>query len=237
LKRMHPYYPPTLSLPHYIENTYATTYLLSSVFIYFLMVFIPIQILSSTNRSLTFLGKLSLFWYVLNFLLHLIFEGYYIFNYGKIHENNGFMAQLWKEYSLADSRYLIKDGMTFSLELITVIIIAPLCFINSMFIYCNSIKQYPLTIIIESFHLFSVSVYFISAYLENMIYTRPETLYYYVYFWLMNAPWIMIPFLRCCYAWKFICENLLELKFIREDIEIQEMNLMENQNIMDVNEE
>lgn len=51
----------------------------------------------------------------------LIFKGYYILHRTDIAATNTLYAQLWKEYTLSDSRYLTLDVFTVCVETITVV--------------------------------------------------------------------------------------------------------------------
>jgi cholestenol Delta-isomerase len=51
----------------------------------------------------------------------MFFEGYYIYNFRNIATLNHFFAQLWKEYSYSDSRYLTQDPFVFCMETITAV--------------------------------------------------------------------------------------------------------------------
>lgn len=46
-------------------------------------------------------------------------------------------------------------------------------------------------------HLYSVGMYYIVCFVSESIhgvgYSRPETLYYWVYFIGFNAPWVIVP--------------------------------------------
>ena len=50
---------------------------------------------------------------------------YYVSNFSKIAGQTNFVAELWKEYALSDSRYLTDDTGVFSLEAISVVRRAP----------------------------------------------------------------------------------------------------------------
>jgi hypothetical protein len=48
-------------------------------------------------------------------------KGYFVLNYENIASLQGLFAQLWKEYSLSDSRYLTADPFMVAIETITVV--------------------------------------------------------------------------------------------------------------------
>ena len=53
--------------------------------------------------------------------IHFFFEGYFAINHARMVEMTDFFGQLWKEYALADSRYMISDPFTLCMESITAV--------------------------------------------------------------------------------------------------------------------
>ena len=57
--------------------------------------------------------------------------------------------------------------------------------------------RYPLEIMMSISHLFSVALYYSTCYVEfhhrGISYSRPEVLYYWVYYTGLNAPWVVVP--------------------------------------------
>ncbi|CAG8720168.1 5384_t:CDS:2, partial [Racocetra fulgida] len=48
-----------------------------------------------------------------------MYPGYFALFHRTIAENNGLLAQMWKEYALSDSRYLTSDPFVVIMESIT----------------------------------------------------------------------------------------------------------------------
>lgn len=53
--------------------------------------------------------------------IHLFFEGYFAYNFRSMGNKQDLFGQLWKEYSLSDSRYLTKDAFVLCMETITAV--------------------------------------------------------------------------------------------------------------------
>ena len=53
--------------------------------------------------------------------IHLFFEGYFAVNYKTLAGGQTLFAQLWKEYSLSDSRYLTSDAFLVYMESVTAV--------------------------------------------------------------------------------------------------------------------
>ena len=53
--------------------------------------------------------------------IHTFFEGYFVYNNATFGGKQNLFAQLWKEYSLSDSRYLTSDPFVLCMETITAV--------------------------------------------------------------------------------------------------------------------
>jgi hypothetical protein len=49
-------------------------------------------------------------------MIHLFFEGYFVINHTRMASRQDFFGQLWKEYSLSDSRYMFSDPFVLCME-------------------------------------------------------------------------------------------------------------------------
>ncbi|GME22968.1 ebp domain-containing protein [Neofusicoccum parvum] len=97
--------------------------------------------------------------------------GYFILNHPHMPAMQDFFGQLWKEYAKSDSRYLAADSLVLTLETITVALVS-------------------------TGHLFSDTLYYVTSILDmekGVLHSRPEALYFWGYFVVMNAFWIVVP--------------------------------------------
>lgn len=53
--------------------------------------------------------------------IHFFFEGYFALNHTRMAPSQTFFGQLWKEYSMADSRYLTSDPFVLCMETTTAV--------------------------------------------------------------------------------------------------------------------
>lgn len=53
--------------------------------------------------------------------MHLFFEAHFVIYHTTIAGRQGLFDQLWKEYSLSDSRYLTSDAFLISMEAVTAV--------------------------------------------------------------------------------------------------------------------
>lgn len=136
---------------------------------------------------------------------------------------NTLFAQLWKEYALSDSRYLTSDVFTVCVETITTVrftfsspfthlfqcqwliqmynfqfVWGPLSLLTVLYIRTNHPSRHVFQIIVCVAHLYGVALYYATNWAEQRFhgvsYSRPEFLYFWVYYVGFNAPWAIVPF-------------------------------------------
>jgi cholestenol delta-isomerase len=133
-----------------------------------------------------------------------------------------FLGQLWKEYALSDSRYVTSDTLVLCLETMTVVramipttqtrlshsgrltklqfIWGPLCFFVAYLILNQHSLRHPLQLIVCMSHLYGDTLYYATSlydhYVHGRSYCRPEAYYFWIYYFLMNFIWIVIPFCK-----------------------------------------
>ena len=151
--------------------------------------------------------------------LHVFFEGYFVYNHSRMSSMQDFLGQLWKEYALSDSRYMSSDPIVLCMESLTTvrrsmrqffqnmnlnctdwlvqITWGPLCFLTAVLITRNSPYRHPVQALVSTGHLYGNLIYYTTCLFEDFYsakrYYRPEPQYFWVYFILMNAFWLIIP--------------------------------------------
>ncbi|KAL1839120.1 hypothetical protein VTJ49DRAFT_1851 [Mycothermus thermophilus] len=163
--------------------------------------------LSSGSKSgLSGADQFTVAWFSLCGFLHLFFEGYFVLNHATLASSQTLFSQLWKEYGLSDSRYLSSDPFMLCIEALTVLIWAPLSLTTATLTARASRRRSPaeqtarhlLQVIVCIGHLYGVALYYgTCGFAERMrgeVYSRPEFVYYWVYYAGMNAPWAVVPF-------------------------------------------
>lgn len=126
--------------------------------------------------------------------------GYFVANHAKLARSQHLFAQLWKEYALSDSRYLTSDPFMLCVEAITAVLWGPLCFATALsYARQGSSRRlrHPLALVTSVAHLYGVALYYATCYVEEAyrgtVYSRPEFLYFWVYYVGFNAPWVLVP--------------------------------------------
>lgn len=106
-------------------------------------------------------------------------------------------GQLWKEYSLSDSRYMTSDAFTVCMECITAVCWGPLCYYIAFCIATSHPLRHPLQVIVSLGQIYGDVLYYATSMFDHFYHGvmqfRPEPFYFYGYFVLMNAFWIVIP--------------------------------------------
>lgn len=145
--------------------------------------------------------------------------GYFSYNQSSMPASLHIFGQLWKEYSLSDSRYLTQDSFIVCMETITAFCWGPLSFACAYFIVTGHPLRHPLQIIISLGQLYGDVLYFATCSFDKlvakMIYCRPEDFYFWCYYVFFNAFWIIIPIyliVKSCAETKRVFVKVAELE-------------------------
>ncbi|KAI0392181.1 Emopamil-binding protein [Xylariaceae sp. FL0594] len=193
----HPYYPPDAIIPGYAANETPLPVLLAAFGGTLGFAVLGAAFVVARNNKCGG-SALALFcWFFMNACLHCVFEGYFVLNHAALASSQSLLAQLWKEYALSDSRYLTSDVFILSVESITAFIWGPLCLFTAVSIACDSPRQHGLRIIACVAHLYGVALYYATSQCEwhftRRSHSRPEVLYFWVYYVGFNLPWAIVP--------------------------------------------
>jgi cholestenol delta-isomerase len=118
----HPYYPLEAEIVGYLANQYSVPMLLvlfaSGCAAIISTTFLLVKQIRKTISN----GELAtIMWFTLCGFIHFFFEGYYVVNFRAMGGLQDLFGQLWKEYSLSDSRYLTLDPFVLCMESITAV--------------------------------------------------------------------------------------------------------------------
>jgi cholestenol Delta-isomerase len=153
--------------------------------------------ISKWRPDLKTLDKTIVLWFVLAGSLHIIFEGYFVYNHSCLGSRMDALGQLWKEYALSDSRYLTADTFVLSIETITTFVWGPLSFCTAYLVATSDSLRYPFQAILSLAHIYGCMLYYATATVDMIrkgtSHSRPEFLYFWVYYIGMNAVFILVP--------------------------------------------
>ncbi|KAK1147855.1 hypothetical protein N8T08_000368 [Aspergillus melleus] len=194
----HPYYPLDAVIPNYVPRELSTPAILATFTVASVFILSAAKIIATTvNPRIKTSELLTVLWFALCGGIHLILEGYYALNWATLPSSQHLLAQLWKEYSLSDSRYLTSDAFMMIMESMTAWAWGPLSFLLAAFIVTDNPFRHPLQIIISTGQLYGNILYYgICAFdflVHGVEYSRPENYYFYGYFVFLNSFWIVIP--------------------------------------------
>ncbi|KAK1238674.1 hypothetical protein MKX07_004250 [Trichoderma sp. CBMAI-0711] len=204
IKADHPYYPLGVSIPDYVPNGLPLSRSLPlfgtlvGAVVAAAFYFSGRRFGASSRRRVRSVDRFAASWFALCGFLHIAFEGYYLLHRTNISGMNTLFAQLWKEYALSDSRYLTSDVFTVCVETITVFAWGPLSLLTLFCIFTSHPSRHLFQTVVCVAHLYGVALYYGTNWAEqrlhNVSYSRPETLYFWVYYVGFNAPWVVVPF-------------------------------------------
>ncbi|EAA28581.2 EBP-domain-containing protein [Neurospora crassa] len=220
-RHKHPYYPREVVVPNYAPNTYTLPMVLGAFGGATALLMVgTVAIGKKVNKQLTWKDAGVLAWFTLCGFLHCFFEGYYVLNHATLASKQDIFAQLWKEYALSDSRYMTSDPFMLCIETLTVLTWGPLSFLAVFaIIKGNTSLRHITQTIVSVGHLYGVALYFGTCFFQEKFrgisYSRPETLYYWVYYAGMNAPWVIVPAILLFQSSKTISQGLSVLNKVK----------------------
>ncbi|KAB8292192.1 hypothetical protein EYC80_007934 [Monilinia laxa] len=195
----HPYHPVDINLSgKFVENSFSPSTLITAFGTTWALV------LGATLFAVRrFYPRLNvkdqglILWFMLTGSIHIFFEGYFVYNHARMASRTDFFGQLWKEYALSDSRYMSSDSFLLTIEAWTVILWGPLSYLTAVFITSNSQFRYTVQALVSTGELYGNLLYLVTSLLNEYTtgrrYHRPEPLYFWVYFVLMNSIWLFVP--------------------------------------------
>ncbi|KAF2683561.1 EBDP4, emopamil-binding protein [Lentithecium fluviatile CBS 122367] len=200
---LHPYYPIEAQIVGYLANEWNTLELCSMFAAGCAAIFsVTYAVVKRVRPSTSASDLITILWFVLCGCIHLFFEGYFAYNFRRMGGMQDLFGQLWKEYSLSDSRYLTQDAFVLCMETITAAFWGPLSFVTAAFITIDHPLRHAFQIVVSLGQLYGDVLYYATCmfdhYILDLSYSRPEAAYFWGYFVFMNSFWIVIPLYLLC---------------------------------------
>ena len=111
-------------------------------------------------------------------------------------------GQMWKVYSLSDSRYQTQNAFVLCMETITAICWGPLSFLVAYLITTGHHLRYPLQTIVSLGQLYGDVLYYATnifdEYIYGVSYSRPEAAVFWGLYVFLNTFWIVIFLHKHC---------------------------------------
>ncbi|CAG8903245.1 unnamed protein product [Penicillium egyptiacum] len=179
----HNYYPPTIHLPKYVDNeSSAVSIIIQFGFLWAAVVGMAFVVICRLRPNASQSDKLAFVWMCLS--------------------SQELFGQLWKEYSLSDSRYLTSDAFLVCMEAVTAFCWGPLAFCIAYCIAVQHPARYALQLVISVGQVYGDVLYYATSLLE-ISYCRPERYYFWFYYFFFNFIWMLVG---CYYAKQSISE-------------------------------
>ncbi|KAJ5828139.1 uncharacterized protein N7525_006392, partial [Penicillium rubens] len=199
----HNYYPPTIHLPQYVDNeSSAISIIIQFGFLWAAVLGLALIIISRVRPTASQSDKLAFVWMCLTGFIHLFFEAYFVINHKTLAGSQELFGQLWKEYSLSDSRYLTSDPFLICMEAVTAFAWGPLAFCIAYCIAVQHPARHALQLVISVGQVYGDVLYYATSLLE-ISYCRPEGYYFWFYYFFFNFIWMLVG---CYYATQSITE-------------------------------
>ncbi|KAI8464452.1 MAG: Emopamil-binding protein [Monoraphidium minutum] len=157
--------------------------------------------LSGSHKHLVTKERLLVCWFLCTGLIHLIVEGAVVLNAEFYKDTSrNILSEIWKEYAKADSRYATRDDFVISMEAVTAFVEGPGCFLIVWALCARKAWRYVAVVLVSLGQLYGDVLYFGTC-LHGGVdrHTRPEFIYFWFYFVIINGVWIVIPF--ACIVW------------------------------------
>ncbi|PWI69278.1 hypothetical protein PCL_00925 [Purpureocillium lilacinum] len=199
----HGYYPLGVELPHYVANESSVVSLIARFGFQWAAVLVgSYQLFGYLRPTAKSSDRLAFTWMCLTGFIHLFFEAHFVSNHKTLAADQSLWSQLWKEYSLSDSRYLTSDTFLLCMEAVTAFAWGPLAFLIAYCIVVQHPARHALQLIISTGQIYGDVLYYATSLLE-ISYCRPERYYFWFYYFFFNFIWMVVG---CYYVKQSVTE-------------------------------
>ncbi|KAH9891568.1 Emopamil-binding protein [Cubamyces lactineus] len=148
-------------------------------------------------KNASWQDRVTFIWLAFDGIIHYTLEGSFVYYslFGKqVNTSSGPMAQMWKEYALADSRWGTADPTIVSLELLTVFGVGTMCFyVLKQLIQRDPARHYWI-IVLSTSEIYGGWMTFCPEWLTGSpSLDTSNALYLWVYLVFMNIIWVFVP--------------------------------------------
>ncbi|KAL5002995.1 Emopamil-binding protein [Aspergillus recurvatus] len=218
----HHYYPRTVQLPHYASNQTSVVSLISQFGVLWAAVLgIAYVVIRSVRPTVSRSDQLAFIWWCLTGFIHLFFEAYFVIYHETLAGSHELFGQLWKEYSLSDSRYLTSDSFLVSMEAVTAFCWGPLAFYIAYCIVVRHPIRHALQLIVSVGQVYGDVLYFATSlfdlYFHGVSFCRPERYFFWFYYFFFNMIWIVVG---SYYVTQSVCEITRAFKSLGEEARV-----------------
>ncbi|XP_035533856.1 emopamil-binding protein-like [Morone saxatilis] len=168
------------------------------------------QVLAAAMLTRRFGGRSSaedkwiLLWLFYDVIVHLTLEGPFVYLslVGTVKTSEGPLAELWKEYGKADSRWLISDPTIVSIEIMTVVLDSVLALLLIHAVLKDKYYRHFLQVALSVCELYGGWMTFCPDWLVGSPHLNTSSwLYLWVYLVFFNGVWVLVPVLLLVQSW------------------------------------
>ncbi|KAE8375729.1 Emopamil-binding protein [Aspergillus bertholletiae] len=193
----HQYHPTTIHLPHFAANETSVVSLIAQFgFLWAAVLGAAGLILQRVRPKASRSDQLAFGWMCLTGFIHLFFEAYFVIHHETLAGSQELFGQLWKEYSLSDSRYLTSDAFLVTMEAVTAFCWGPLAFFIAYCIAVQHPARHALQLILSVGQVYGDVLYYATSlfdlYMHGVTFCRPEAYYFWFYYFFFNFIWMFI---------------------------------------------
>ncbi|XP_062236154.1 emopamil-binding protein-like [Platichthys flesus] len=148
--------------------------------------------------------KWILLWLFYDVIVHLTLEGPFVYMslVGTLQSSESPLAELWREYSKADSRWLVFDPTIVSIEILTVVLDSVLGVLLIYAILNDQYYRHFLQITLSVCELYGGWMTFCPDWLMGSPHLDTSSwLHLWVYLVFFNGLWVMVPVLLLIQSW------------------------------------
>ncbi|KAK2059572.1 emopamil binding protein [Colletotrichum caudatum] len=194
---VHPYSPAGAALPGYVANTFSANEL-RAMFAAGSAVILgsACRIVKRTRPDLPGGETATALWFTLSAFIHFVFEGeahssYFSYNQANVPASVDVFGQLWKEYSLSDSRYLTRDPFVVCMETVTAAFWGPLSLAGACCVVAGHPLRHPLQLVVSLGQLYGDVLYFATCSFDESSIVLLRDIFFDA-FWIV-APLCLVP--------------------------------------------
>eukprot|EP01025_Chloroclados_australasicus_P069432 TRINITY_DN97_c0_g2_i1.p1 TRINITY_DN97_c0_g2~~TRINITY_DN97_c0_g2_i1.p1 ORF type:complete len:259 (+),score=21.48 TRINITY_DN97_c0_g2_i1:59-778(+) len=205
----HPYVPESLQLKYeYTEPVATVPVIIVGYFATVGLISFAVFLWARSIKSLTGTEKFLMCWLAWTAATHSILEAEFVIDdhfYANVNPYN-VLAETWKEYAKADSRYASRDKTVLSAEILAAFFEGPLLALAIYGIAAKSSWRHVAIVIGSMGQLYGTVVYFYTIFTDDEICYRSEPMYYYFYLLFMNGIWLVVPTFCILYCSHELCK-------------------------------
>ncbi|XP_037552460.1 emopamil-binding protein-like [Nematolebias whitei] len=181
-----------------------------------------LQVLAAVLLAGRYSGRSSpmdrwiLLWLFYDVIVHLTLEGPFVYMslVGTVETSKGPLAELWKEYGKADSRWLVSDPTIVSVEILTVVLVSLIALLLIHAILNNKYYRHFLQVALCVCELYGGWMTFCPDWLQGSPHLETSNrLYLWIYLLFFNGLWVLVPVLLLLQSWF----DLRDLHVLRSD--------------------